>query len=296
MIPETLDGWTLDGVRSLVEQGVFETNRFDFKEMLPHAGEEGGKRRLRRDLAAFANSGGGFLVFGVKDDKGLPAADRIVGLLITHDFPEQFGNYPSACEPSVEWTFKNNPPIAFGSDRVIHVVHIAASPRRPHAVFQDGRWWFCKRTNKGTEPMTYEEVRGAFLDAGRRETDLAWLRSEVSRVRDLAERLNIAVHRGPLDVDQLVARFDVSQLKALVLPVFGTIGSSQSLVESLHDLVSRCEKLDAVLGPMAAFAMAPRDRSYSGSRFDGHAFVKEQTPQTVMRADMVLHELARLLT
>jgi hypothetical protein len=61
-------------------------------------------------VAAFANSTGGFLVLGVKDDKGLPAADRIVGLPATYDFPEHFGNYPSACEPSVEWAFKNDPP------------------------------------------------------------------------------------------------------------------------------------------------------------------------------------------
>lgn len=30
MIPETLDTWTLEVVRQLVGQGVFETDRFDF--------------------------------------------------------------------------------------------------------------------------------------------------------------------------------------------------------------------------------------------------------------------------
>jgi hypothetical protein len=189
MIPETLDGWTLEVVRALVEQGVFETDRFDFKEMLPHSKDDEAKRRLRRDIAAFANSAGGFLVYGVKNDKGLPAADRIVGLLATHDFPEHFGNFPSACEPSVEWTFKNSPPIALGSDRVIHVVHIATSPRRPHGVFEDQRWWFCKRTNKGTEAMTYEEIRLAFQDIENRRTKLALLSSEVSYVGSITERV-----------------------------------------------------------------------------------------------------------
>ena len=59
MIPETLAGWNLEVVRALVEQGVFETDRFDFKETLPHSKDEKGKSRLRRDVAAFANSGGG---------------------------------------------------------------------------------------------------------------------------------------------------------------------------------------------------------------------------------------------
>jgi predicted HTH transcriptional regulator len=44
---------------------------FDFKAMLPHSKDTEGKGRLRRDVAAFANSNGGFLVFGVKDNKGL---------------------------------------------------------------------------------------------------------------------------------------------------------------------------------------------------------------------------------
>jgi hypothetical protein len=189
VIPETLDAWTLNVTRSLVEQGVFETDRFDFKEMLPHPKDDEGKRRLRRDVAAFANSAGGFLVFGVKNDKGLPAEDRIVGLPATHDFPEQFGNYPSACEPSVEWAFKNNPPIGLGGDRVIHVIHIAPSPRRPHAVIEDQRWWFCRRTNKGTEPMTYEEIRLAFQDTENRRTKLALLSSELSHIGFIAERL-----------------------------------------------------------------------------------------------------------
>jgi hypothetical protein len=31
--PETLETWTLEAITFLLEQGVFETDRFDFKEM-----------------------------------------------------------------------------------------------------------------------------------------------------------------------------------------------------------------------------------------------------------------------
>jgi hypothetical protein len=189
VIPEALDGWTLGVVRALVEQGVFETDLFDFKEMLPHKNDQGDKLRLSKTCAAFANSSGGFLVFGVKDGKGMPPEDRLIGVPASVDFPEQFGNYPSACQPSVQWTFKNNPPLALGSDRVVHVVQVFPSANRPHAVFDDHRWWFCKRTNKGTEPMTYEEVRLAFQDTENRRTKLALLSSELSYVGSLAERV-----------------------------------------------------------------------------------------------------------
>jgi hypothetical protein len=296
MIPETPAGWTLDVVRALVEQSVFETDRFDFKEMLPNKGDAAGKLRLAKACAGFANSSGGFLIFGVKDDKGLPAAERLVGVPSALDFPEHFGNYPRACKPSVsEWTFKNDPPIAIGGDRVIHVVHIATSPRRPHAVLEDERWWFCKRTNMGTESMSYEEVRGAFLDAGRRQTELAWLRAEVQRVRDLGDRLNRGALERRLDLDLLLGRFDVGQMKTLLLTVFSDVGKNATLVKNLHALTERCAKVDAVLAPMAAFAMQPRDRSYMGPPVDRLAFIEENAPQIVIVADHVLRDLAKLL-
>jgi hypothetical protein len=292
--PETLEAWTLEVVRSLVEQGAFETDRFDFKEMLPHPKDEDGKRRLRRDVAAFANSKGGFLVVGVKNDKGLPVDERLVGVPSTHDFPEQFGNYPSACEPSVEWTFKNNPPIAMPGDRVIHVVHIATNSRRPHGLFEDGRWWFCKRTNKGTESLSYDELRALYIDLDQRRANASLVRSRIGQIRILADRMNLKVQRDEFDLDVLLTRFSAGQLTTLLVSAFGDISSHSRLVKSIDDLMDRCAKSDAVLAPMAAFAMQPRDRSYSGGGFDGRSFVRNNTPQIVMGADHILQELARL--
>jgi hypothetical protein len=60
MVPESLGGWSLASIRQLVAAGVFETRRFDFKEMLPR--DDAGKQRLRKTFAAFANAEGGFLV------------------------------------------------------------------------------------------------------------------------------------------------------------------------------------------------------------------------------------------
>src|SRR5258708_563509 len=162
--------------------------------MLPR--DEIGKGRRRRDVAAFANSSGGFVVFGVKDDKGLPAIDRIVGLPATQDFPEHFGNFPSSCEPSVEWTFKNNPPLALNPERVIHVVHIPASSRRPHGVFEDHRWSFCKRTNKGTEAMSHGELRSTFATTREKSAKLQMLVSEIQHIRDRAWEVNIRAYHA----------------------------------------------------------------------------------------------------
>ncbi|MBL9019930.1 MAG: hypothetical protein JNL83_37440 [Myxococcales bacterium] len=46
---------------------------------------------------------------------------------------------------------------------VLHVIEIAKSARRPHAVGRvDNGWFFPKRTNKGNEGMSFDEIRDAF--------------------------------------------------------------------------------------------------------------------------------------
>ncbi|MGO8949899.1 MAG: helix-turn-helix domain-containing protein [Ktedonobacterales bacterium] len=97
---------------------------------------------------AFANSSGGFLVFGVKDASAGPTEQRLVGLPVGLDFTEQFGNYPNACEPSVQWTFKN-PPIQLASGNVVHVVYVPRSWNAPHSLeLERGGRRFPKRTQK----------------------------------------------------------------------------------------------------------------------------------------------------
>ena len=91
MIPETLAGWTLEALRDLLERGIFEDRRLEFKAMLPNNKDRDGRRRLRGTVSAFANSEGGFLVIGVRDDRSLAAADRLVGCAPADEVPRDFG-------------------------------------------------------------------------------------------------------------------------------------------------------------------------------------------------------------
>ena len=84
-----------------------EQETFDYKKMLPHSKDDGGKKRLRKDCCAFANSAGGFLIFGVHDDVTSLVDDRLLGFDPQFDFPVHFGNFPSECKPSVRWEIKN---------------------------------------------------------------------------------------------------------------------------------------------------------------------------------------------
>ena len=157
-------------------------------------------------------------------------------------------------------------------------------------------WVFPRRTESGSNvSMNVEEIRGKFLDAGRRQNELAWLRAEVERIRDIAERVNREASSGVMnDLDLMLTRFDVSQLKALLLSVFSFIGRNRPMVECLHSLIERCMKVDTVLAPMVAFTTLPRDRSYSRSRHDWRAIVVEDVPQIVITARLVLRFMEEL--
>jgi predicted HTH transcriptional regulator len=76
MVPKTLSEWSVDSI-ALLTAGIHESEEFDFKRMLPHPKDENAKARLRAACCAFANGSGGFLVFGVDDDKTKPALEGV---------------------------------------------------------------------------------------------------------------------------------------------------------------------------------------------------------------------------
>ena len=275
MIPEARDGWTLDIILALVAQGAFETDRFDFKEKLPDPRDDARKSRLRRDVAAFANGSGGFLIYGVKDDKGLSAGDRIVGLDPTEDFPERFGNYPRGCEPTVDWSFRN-PPIALAGGRVIHVVHVPDSSRKPHGVFEDERWWFTKRTNKGTEAMSYVELRSAFSSTREKLAKLRMLIAEVQHLHDHAQVVNLRGSSQGLPAPSWRGAppdaYDHSVIAALTPDVLDLLTHDATIVSLLPQLraaVQRAEEArrDPSLASITSINARGAARAFAGTAF-----------------------------
>lgn len=294
MIPTALEGWNLDVIKGLLAQGVFESDLFDFKEKLPHKSDQEEKARLAKACCAFANSEGGFLIFGVKDDNGLSSIDRLVGLDPGEDFPEHFGNYPAKGEPSVEWAFRN-PPLVLGSDRLIHVVHVPASHRKPHGYPDQGRWWVCKRTSKGTESMSFDEIRQAFLETSRRMGSLSWLKTEVTRIHELAQYLNIEIQKDRVTLEPLLSRFSIGQVRTLALTLHEDLNNGSSLVTDLQSLVADCDKVDSVLVPLSNHVILSRTQSYARAGNDPLRGIVNTVINVIHAAYRIRNELIRVL-
>jgi len=235
MLPQSLSEWSVDVVLTLLRTAMFESELFDYKEALPHPKDESGKDRLRRACCAFANSSGGFLVFGISDDKAKSPEDRLVGLESLLDFPEKFGNYPHTCTPAIAWNFLN-PPLTLSNGRVLHIVHVPKSWNGPHAQGEPSSGWrFPKRTNKGDEDMSMEEIRSGFLGYYEKRLKLQLLRSELAALKEVAgqacvkDQTQIASHYS-LD------SFDTQVIESIIADTYSITASAPNLLKLLAQI------------------------------------------------------------
>lgn len=252
--PRSLHEWTVDEVARLVEQGAHETEYFDFKERLPDPRSDGDKHRLATTCAAFANSGGGFVVFGVRDDRSEQASDRLVGVDASLDFPEHFGNFAARCSPSVVWTFAN-PPLRLPSGNVIHIVEISQSWSAPHAVGHPGSWGFPKRTNKGNEWMSYSEVQLMFLGYYEKRIKLQLLRGELQQIQ--AEAAGLIVSPANESTQYGMASIDLTVLETVIADTYSVTYRSPNLVAMLTALRSKARIVNNKTSQFRSFISLP---------------------------------------
>jgi hypothetical protein len=279
--PTSLAGWTLDLVREIAASGIPENDWYDFKADLQPADHQ------RKTVAAFANTQGGFLVFGVSNKRevvglGNPELPGDFGIKLTKDL------FPS---PSFEFGV----PMRLDGNLSVWVCHIPRSKRGPHAVLQNDSWVFPRRTESGSNvSMNVEEIRGAFLDSGRRASELSWLKAEVVRIQELAQ-IGMQSPVNVWELDMLLSRFNASQLSTMLVSVFPYLDNGTDLVVNIQDLVRRADIVDGILGPIAAFKMAPRYGSTSSSGRRPFDTVEKELPQLNMLATKILGALSKAL-
>jgi hypothetical protein len=235
VIPKSLSEWSVEAIAALLTAGIYESEEFDFKQRLPDKKDEPGKARLRDACCAFANSDGGHLIFGIDDDRKKPARDRLVGVDPLLDFPATFGDYPRFCSPSIYWTFRN-PPVALSSSRVIHVVYVPRSWRAPHAVGDGNQGWrFQKRTNKGTEGMTIEEIRTAFLGFYEKRLRLQLLEAELVALKESAGLAYIR-ESDRIESEYSLVTFDTQTIESVVADTYPLTAGHSELLAAIRQL------------------------------------------------------------
>ena len=132
MLPATLDSIDESHLKALVAGDVRESRSLEFKVKLVW-GTESEKKEFLADVSALANSGGGDLVFGIKEDHG--AASAVVGLE-SFDPNQDTLRIENIIRDGIEPRIIGIRPraIALSNDRCVVIIRVPNSLNRPHMV------------------------------------------------------------------------------------------------------------------------------------------------------------------
>lgn len=148
--------WTIADLHMLVTNQVQESLTLDYKESAALQRTDQKKNEISKDVSAFANSAGGIIVYGMKEDGHLPTGldAGIDPTEISKEWLEQVIN--SRVQRRIDSVLIHQIALTHDPSRVAYVVIVPASPRAPHMA-HDRRYY--KRFNFESTPMEDYEVR-----------------------------------------------------------------------------------------------------------------------------------------
>lgn len=173
-------------IEALVTDHVAEDQYLDFKAR-PYLATDEGTTELIKDVCAFANAAGGYLIIGIGED----GQGRANGFVNVADAESVRRSIIDRCFARIEPRLPTFEARVFSvNDRNIVVCHVPDSPLKPHLSQPDREHHaFWRRYVDGNKLMTYSEIRDAIQgDAVQRE--VALLRQELARqrVRETVDR------------------------------------------------------------------------------------------------------------
>lgn len=156
-----LDNITEERLKGLIENKVSESKTLDYKEEY-HLNDYDEIKEFLSDVSAFANAEGGNLIFGIKEEEGLPVELTGVKVLDTDAEKLKMENLLRDCiEPRIpgcEIKF-----IPLSNDAHAIIIFIPKSFNSPHVVKYKKHWRFYSRNSAGKYQLDVQELKAAFI-------------------------------------------------------------------------------------------------------------------------------------
>jgi hypothetical protein len=233
----TLTGADLE---QLVANRVAESRTLDYKETLPGGSNEQ-KKDFLSDVTAFANSGGGAIIYGVgteRDAQGhdtgiAAAAVRGLGNInLDQEILRLQSMLHDGVSPSLASLIRFQPLTVEGADGPVLALGVPRSLLAPHRVTFNRTNRFVRRSEAGNYEPDVPELRRMFLESGEWLADAErWRADRVVRVRSQAvyQRINptsvTMLHVLPLGrLDEAVPLSDRGEALARSLRPMGSYG------------------------------------------------------------------------
>ncbi len=167
---------TIDDINIIVRDKVPESRSLDYKRELPPLTEAGNKDLLK-DISAFANTVGGYLIYGVDEKESVPT--EILGVE-SEDFDklkQRFENLlRTGADPVIRGVDFHT--VDVNESRKVVIIKIPRSIARPHAVRIKEHFRFYGRNSSGVHQLEVEDLRRAFLESETLATKIRSFRSD----------------------------------------------------------------------------------------------------------------------
>lgn len=153
--------WTMSDLEELIKTKRKESIDLDYKESRALQNNDKCKNEISKDISAFANSAGGTIIYGIREDKYIPIEiDEGIDITqISKEWMEQV--ISSRIQRKIEGVRIHQVDLNKASGKAAYIIYIPQSKRAPHQAYDKK---FYKRHNFESTPMEEYEIR----DVGQR--------------------------------------------------------------------------------------------------------------------------------
>lgn len=178
LLPLKLFETTQADLEQLIAERILEGPHLDFKRELPVAWDNAAKHELLADLSAFANAGGGDLIYGLAEDDQGQAATLVPSGENPDETARRLADFlMNGVEPRMPGVQVCSVPVTVGANTGhAFVVRVPQSWAGPHRVKTNYKFYLREGSRK--RELDIPEIRGLFLRSDSQAQKLRDFRTE----------------------------------------------------------------------------------------------------------------------